>query len=58
MTPVAAQDLLLVSTDRGTVMVSFVTALVPTVDVEGGVVVIDAPPGLFDDDAVSEREGD
>ena len=57
LTPGAAQDLLLVATDRGTVMVPFVTALVPTVDVEGGVVVIDAPPGLFDDDAVSEREG-
>lgn len=52
----AAQDLLLVATGRGTVMVPFVTALVPTVDVERGVVVIDAPPGLFDDEAVSERE--
>ena len=58
LTPGAAQDLLLVSTDRGSVMVPFVRALVPTVDVEGGFVVIDAPPGLFDDDAVSEREGD
>ena len=58
LTPGAAQDLLLVATDRGTVMVPFVTALVPTVDVEGGIVVIDAPPGLFDDEAVSEREGD
>ena len=56
LTPGAAQDLLLVATDRGTVMVPFVTALVPTVDVEGGVVIIDAPPGLFDDEAVSERE--
>ena len=56
--PGAAQDLLLVATDRGSVMVPFVTALVPTVNVEGGFVVIDAPPGLFDDDAVSEREGD
>ena len=46
------------ATDRGSVMVPFVTALVPTVNVEGGFVVIDAPPGLFDDDAVSEREGD
>lgn len=55
--PGAAQDLLLVATEHGTVMVPFVTALVPTVDVEGGAVVIDAPPGLFDDDAVSEREG-
>ena len=38
-------------------MVPFVTQLVPTVDVEGGVVIIDAPPGLFDDQAVSERDG-
>ena len=58
LTPGAAQDLLLVKTPAGTVMVPFVTQLVPTVDVEGGVVIIDAPPGLFDDDAVSEREGD
>lgn len=57
LTPGAAQDLLLVATDAGTVMVPFVTAIVPTVDVEGGVVVIDAPPGLFDDQAVSERDG-
>ena len=57
LTPGAAQDLLLVKTQAGTVMVPFVTQLVPTVDVEGGFVVIDAPPGLFDDQAVSERDG-
>ena len=57
LTPGAAQDLLLVKTPAGTVMVPFVTQLVPTVDVEGGVVIIDAPPGLFDDHAVSERDG-
>ena len=57
LTPGAAQDLLLVTTEAGTVMVPFVTQLVPTVDVEGGFVVIDAPPGLFDDQAVSERDG-
>ncbi len=57
LTPGAAQDLLLVKTPVGTVMVPFVTQLVPTVDVEGGVVIIDAPPGLFDDQAVSERDG-
>ena len=56
LTPGAAQDLLLVKTPAGTVMVPFVTQLVPTVDVEGGVVIIDAPPGLFDDQAVSERD--
>lgn len=57
LTPGAVQDLLLVKTPAGTVMVPFVTQLVPTVDVEGGVVIIDAPPGLFDDQAVSERDG-
>ncbi len=57
LTPGAAQDLLLVKTPTGTVMVPFVTQLVPTVDIEGGVVIIDAPPGLFDDQAVSERDG-
>ena len=56
LTPGAAQDLLLVSTPHGRVMVPFVSALVPTVDVEGGVVIIDPPPGLFDDQAVSERD--
>ena len=57
LTPGAAQDLLLVKTPAGTVMGPFVTQLVPTIDVEGGVVIIDAPPGLFDDQAVSERDG-
>ena len=47
--PGAAQDLLLVDTPAATVMVPFVSALVPTVDVDRGVVVIDPPPGLFDD---------
>lgn len=45
----AAQDLLVVSTDRGTVLVPFVHALVPDVDVDAATVTIDAPPGLFDD---------
>jgi hypothetical protein len=31
-------------------MVPFVRQLVPVVDVEGGRVVIDAPPGLFEDE--------
>ena len=30
-------------------MVPFVAAIVPTVDVPGGTVVVDAPPGLLDD---------
>lgn len=50
--PGAAQDLLLVDTGRRRVMVPFVEALVPDVDIEAGTVTIDAPPGLFDDDTV------
>lgn len=45
----AAQDLLLVRTGDGTVMVPFVSQLVPEVDLKAGSVTIDAPPGLFDD---------
>lgn len=45
----AAQDRLLVRlTDGREGRVPFVVALVPTVDLEGGRVVVDAPPGLFD----------
>lgn len=44
-----AQDLLLVDLDAGgQAMVPFVTALVPTVDIAGGYVVIDPPAGLLD----------
>lgn len=44
-----AQDLLQVAlTDGRTALVPFVTALVPVVDVVGGRVVVDAPPGLLD----------
>lgn len=52
----SAQDLLLVRYEGRTVMVPFVHQLVPVVDVEVGVVVIDAPAGLFDDDYVSTRD--
>ena len=45
-----AQDLLVVRRpDGATRYVPFVTALVPTVDVPGGRVVVDAPKGLLDD---------
>ncbi|WP_026460132.1 ribosome maturation factor RimM [Schaalia suimastitidis] len=53
----AAQDLLLVKAPSGTVMVPFVTQLVPTVNVDGGYVVIDAPGGLFDDDVIDGADG-
>lgn len=45
----AAQDLLVVRTAGGDVLVPFVAALVPVVDVGAGVVVVDPPGGLFDD---------
>lgn len=44
-----AQDLLEIRLPDGrTVPIPFVTALVPTVDVPGGLVVVDPPGGLFD----------
>jgi 16S rRNA processing protein RimM len=45
-----AQDLLVVRRPDGAQrLVPFVAALVPRVDVPGGAVVVDAPPGLLDD---------
>lgn len=45
----AAQDLLVIRLEDGTeAMVPFVAAIVPDVDVEGGRIVVDAPPGLLD----------
>ena len=43
-----AQDLLQVRTPKGPVLVPFVTALVPTVDLDGGRVVVADRPGLLD----------
>jgi 16S rRNA processing protein RimM len=42
------QDLLVVDTPEGEVLVPFVEEIVPEVDVEGGFVVIVPPPGLFE----------
>ncbi|KPG85763.1 hypothetical protein AEQ27_04810 [Frigoribacterium sp. RIT-PI-h] len=44
-----AQDLLAVDTASGEVLVPFVSALVPKVDVEAGVVVVTPPQGLFEE---------
>lgn len=44
-----AQDLLIVKTDTAEVMVPFVAAIVPTVDIAAGRVVVTPPPGLFED---------
>jgi 16S rRNA processing protein RimM len=47
--PGAAQDLLVLRlTDGRRALVPFVTAIVPEVDIEGGRVVLDPPPGLLD----------
>lgn len=44
-----AQDLLVVRTPSGQeTLVPFVTALVPRVDIDGGFVVVDPPPGLLE----------
>lgn len=44
-----AQDLLSVKTASGIVLVPFVEAIVPSVDIEAGVVTVTPPPGLFED---------
>ncbi|WP_174775415.1 ribosome maturation factor RimM [Cryobacterium frigoriphilum] len=44
-----AQDLLIVKTASGEVMVPFVKAIVPTVDVKTGIVTITPPPGLLEE---------
>lgn len=44
----SAQDLLIVQTDSGEVMVPFVKAIVPEVDTEAGVVTMTPPAGLFE----------
>ncbi len=44
-----AQDLLLVKTPAGEVMVPFVKAIVPSVDLAAGIVTVTPPAGLFED---------
>ena len=60
-----AQDLLAVRTPEGEVLVPFVSAIVPVVDIAGGTLTVTPPPGLFeelpdstDDDAASASAGD
>lgn len=43
-----AQDLLVVTTPGGEVLVPFVSAIVPSVDVVAGTVTVTPPPGLFE----------
>jgi 16S rRNA processing protein RimM len=44
-----AQDLLAIETTAGEVLVPFVSAMVPTVDIDAGTVTLTPPPGLFED---------
>lgn len=44
-----AQDLLIVRADEREIMVPFVQAIVPTVDVAGGRVIVTPPAGLFEE---------
>lgn len=44
-----SQDLLVVRTDAGEVLVPFVKAIVPEVDVAAGRAVVTPPPGLFEE---------
>jgi len=43
-----AQDLLHVQTDAGDVMVPFVKAIVPSVDIAAGTITVPPPTGLFE----------
>ena len=55
-----AQDLLIITTAKGEVMVPFVKAIVPEVDIAAGTVILTPPAGLFeeiaDDDPDDELE--
>ena len=54
-----AQDLLTVGTESGDVLVPFVKAIVPSVDVEAGTMTVTPPPGLFEqlpDDDPRDRD--
>jgi 16S rRNA processing protein RimM len=44
-----AQDLLAIDTGSGEVLVPFVSAMVPTVDIAAGTVTLTPPPGLFEE---------
>jgi len=50
-----AQDLLIVKTTAGEVMVPFVKAIVPAVDVEAGTLTVTPPAGLFEE--LPEEDG-
>lgn len=53
-----AQDLLHVTTDAGEVLVPFVKAIVPSVDVEAGTLTVTPPAGLFEELPGDEEPAD
>lgn len=56
-----AQDLLHVKTESGDVMVPFVKAIVPTVDIAAGTITVTPPAGLFEalpDDDLDDVQGE
>lgn len=53
-----AQDLLVIATGERDVLVPFVNAIVPTVDIAAGTVTITPPAGLFEDLADDDAAGD
>lgn len=53
-----AQDLLIVKTAAGDVMVPFVAAIVPKVDIAAGTITVTPPPGLFEELPVGADEAD
>lgn len=53
-----AQDLLIVKTESAEVMVPFVEAIVPTVDVAAGRVIVTPPAGLFEELPAADTDDD
>lgn len=53
-----AQDLLIVETPTGEVMVPFVGAIVPTVDIEAGRIIVTPPDGLFEEPSTTSTADD
>lgn len=51
-----AQDLLAVTTEAGLVLVPFVEAIVPSIDLEAGVVMVTPPAGLFEESSESDGQ--
>ena len=53
--PGEGQTRLVIDTGDGEALVPYVPEIVREVDLDGGFIIIDAPPGLLDDDAIDAR---